>query len=152
MQELQEAGQAHTPHAHRHQLAEPWLSPGSPQCETVISSLSPPHLFMGLPLSVLAPPAYEPSSLWCWPLVPALWEGGHLALLHWAREMGSTSLRKSSETEFEGKTGKAMLVGHVDRAGLKQHRPHFSCFTSIFFCLFLPGTLLPCFHHLCSLL
>lgn len=48
--------------------------------------------------------------------------------------MGSTYLRKSSGTEFRWKTGEAVLAGHVDRAGLKWHQPHFSSDLPLFSC------------------
>lgn len=48
--------------------------------------------------------------------------------------MGSTYLRKSSGTEFRWKKREAVLAGHVDRARLKWHQPHFSSDLPLFSC------------------
>lgn len=123
--------------------ATSWQSPGSlqgpPQHEPAVSLLSSSHLLTGLPCPWSHLQPTSPHLCGACPTVPAPQEGRHLVLLH----TGTGDGEHSSETEFKGKTGEAVLAGHTDTAGLKQHQPHFSSVLPLFSCACFSPVLLP---------
>lgn len=145
VQKLQQAGQEYTLHhiqppadrALALSRVSPNMSLSSPHCPLLASLWAWPcpcctsslQAFTSLVLAPWFQP-HEREGIWCFCM--------------WAQEMGSTYLTKSSRTEFKGKTGEAVLAGHVDRAGLKWHQPHFSSDLPLFSCAcFSPLPLAP---------
>lgn len=145
----------HSPDSH--QLTEPWLSPEFRPARGCGLSLSCPCLLTGLSLSVVAPPAQKPSSLWCWPCGSSPMAGqalGTSAQGH--RRWGALTCENHQTQSLKGRRERLFWLDTWTEQDSNSTSPFYPIFPLFHLCspVFVSPQyqFIPSFHHLCSVL